>query len=343
MAKFTIDKAGLLTTVQDKGRWGYQQFGMSVAGAMDQFSLSLANLLVGRDRGDAALECTFLGPDISFDCQELIAITGADMEPKLNGQPAPMWASIPVKPGDKLSLGSAKSGLRTYIAFSRGLELPMIMGSRSTFIRGKLGGLKGDKLEPGDEIPLGDKQAETLSYLPREEIPVYKKHATIRVVLGPQDDYFTKEAIETFLSSSYSISSDADRMGYRLEGPIIDHKDGADIISDGIVFGSVQVPGHGSPILMMADRQTTGGYTKIATVVSADLNLLAQMGPGWTMDFRELSLDEARKSYLDYEDKLSKLEEKIKKLSYQPVSTRKFSLNFQGKDYLVEVEEIDRG
>lgn len=343
MARFKIDKAGLLTSIQDKGRWGYQQFGMSVAGAMDLFSLAIANLLVGRDRGDAALECTFLGPDLSFDCQEVIAITGADMEPKLNGQPVAMWSSILVKPGDKLSLSSARSGLRSYIAFSRGIDLPLIMGSRSTFIRGKLGGLNGDKLALGDEIPLGEKMAEYLSFLPRNEVPVYEKHATIRVVLGPQDDYFTKEAIETFLSSSYSISSDADRMGYRLEGPKIDHKDGADIISDGIVFGSVQVPGHGSPIIMMADRQTTGGYTKIATVVSADLNLLAQMGPGWTMDFKVLTLEEARETYLDYEEKLNTLENQIKSRSYLPGHTRKFNLKVQGKSFTVEVDEIDRG
>lgn len=143
MNKIIINKAGLLTTIQDKGRWGYQEYGMSVAGAMDHFAMNVANLLLGNDSNEALLECTYSGPEIGFYCDETISITGADMCPKINGKTAPMWTCLYLKAGDKLQLTSAKSGIRSYIAFSRGLDVPLIMGSKSTFIRGKLGGLQG--------------------------------------------------------------------------------------------------------------------------------------------------------------------------------------------------------
>lgn len=337
-----IVKAGLFTTIQDKGRWNYQRFGMPVAGAMDHFATRVANMLVGNDDYDAVLEITFMGPKIQFNCDEIISITGANMGPRINQNTVPMWTSIKVKAGDVLSFDGITSGLRSYIAFSRGLDVPEIMGSKSTYTRGKLGGYKGRKLADGDIIPLGEAEAlpDTGSYLPQKYVPIYKKENTIRVVMGPQDDHFTKEGKSTFLNFTYNISSEADRMGYRLEGPKIEHKDGADIISDGIVFGSVQVPGHGLPIIMMADRQTTGGYTKIATVITPDLSTLAQMSPGSTIKFKEVSVKESHGIYREYEQQFKEIKSFIESNKFYFHTTRSFNVSVNGIKYNVSISEI---
>lgn len=342
MNNITINKAGLFTTIQDLGRWGYQQFGMTVAGAMDQFAMRVANMLVGNDENEAVLECTFLGPEIKFDCEEIISITGANMNPKINGEPALMWTSIKVNPGDILTFTGVISGLRAYIAFSRGLDVPEIMGSKSTFIRGKLGGLEGRKLQDNDEINLRERPLkETGSYLSKDLIPVYEKDSVVRVIMGPQDDYFTDEAIETFLNSTYKVTSEADRMGYRLDGPKIEHKTGPDIISDGIVFGSIQVPGHGSPIIMMGDRQTTGGYTKIATVITPDLSLLAQMGPGWNVKFKKISVEESHALYKEYENRFKEIKTFIDNNKFKFYRTKNLNLNISGVAFHVKINEIE--
>lgn len=317
MPKIIINNPGLLTTIQDRGRWGFQNVGMSVAGAMDLFALRCANLLIGNDEYEAALEITFMGPEIKFNCSEVISITGADMSPTINEKEVPMWQSIRINDGDILKLSGAKSGIRTYIAFSRGFNVPSIMKSKSTFLRGNLGGFEGRKLNIGDEIELNDKDLGNIGYqLSEEYIPEYSKTADISIVFGPQEDYFSEEARNTFISSEYKITSESDRMGFRLDGPKIEHLNGADIISDGIVFGSIQVPGHGNPIIMMADRQTTGGYTKIATVISSDLSKVAQLIPGSTIRFHEKSIEEAQDIYIKYENTFEEIKESLKKSSF---------------------------
>ena len=342
MNKIKILKSGLFTTIQDKGRWDYQKFGMSVAGAMDQFAMRVANMLVDNEEFCAVIETTFLGPEIEFFCDEVIAITGGDMSPKLNGETVQMWTSLLVEEGDKLTFAGAKSGVRSYIAFSRALNVPEIMGSKSTFVRGNLGGFEGRKLDNGDEIPLGEREiASKGSFLSNKDTPIYQKDNKIRVVLGPQDDYFTDEALNLFLNTSFQITSEADRMGYRLDGPKIGHKAGADIISDGIVFGSIQVPGHGSPILMMADRATTGGYTKIATVITPDLSTLAQMGPGASIRFEKTSIQQAQDIYKDYENKLKDIKKNIQENKFEFDKNILFNLNMLGKSYTVMVREIE--
>lgn len=342
MAKIKIIKPGMFTTIQDKGRWGYQRFGIPVAGTMDDFATRVANILVGNAEYSAVLESTFLGPEIIFDCDEIISITGADMNPKINGEPVLMWTSLLIKERDILSFSRAVSGVRSYIGFSRGLNVPEIMGSKSTFTRGVLGGYEGRKLAGGDEIKLGNRDlCSSGSYLPSEFIPTYKSEETIRVIMGPQDDYFTDEAIETFLGSKYTITHESDRMGYRLEGPKIIHKNGADIISDGIVFGSIQVPGHGSPIIMMADRATTGGYTKIATVTTPDLVSLAQMGPGNAVRFRNISLEEAHGIYKEYENRFMKIKDIINDNRFEFGRIRKFNIKIEGTSYSVDIREVN--
>lgn len=342
MSKIKIVKAGLFTTIQDKGRWGYQRFGMSVAGAMDHFATRVANMLVGNDEYAAVLEGTYLGPEIIFDCDEVIAITGTNMKPKINGEAIEMWTSIPVNAGDKLTFSGVLRGLRCYIAFSRGLDVPDIMGSKSTFTRGNVGGFEGRKLANNDEITLGERKLDsTGSYLPKKYIPLYEKDQIIRVVMGPQDDHFTDEAIETFLNSSFKITSEADRMGYRLEGPKIVHKTVADIISDGIVFGSIQVPGHGSPIVMMADRATTGGYTKIATAITPDLSVLAQMSPGGSMNFKKVTVNESHELYKEYESKFAEIKDFIQNNRFEFDRNMMFYFNMMGNSYNITVREIE--
>ncbi len=342
MNRIRFIKSGLFTTIQDKGRWGYQQFGMPVAGAMDYFSLRVANLLLGNEENDAVLETTFLGPEIEFECDEIIAITGANMKPSINGEPVNMWTSLAVAKGDRLSFSSAVKGLRGYIAFSRGINVAEVMGSKSTYIRGKLGGLEGRKIANGDELPLGEVNlSSTGSYIPNRLIPSYPKNYSLRVVLGPQDDYFTDQGVKTFLNSTYTITSEADRMGYRLDGPIIEHKNGGDIISDGIVFGSVQVPGGGLPIIMMSDRGTTGGYTKIATVVSPDLSILAQMAPGTSLNFKEVDVYESHRIYKDHEAKIQEIKEFINNNRFDFNKNMLFSLNLLGRSFNVTVREVE--
>lgn len=343
MSSIKILNPGLLTTIQDKGRWGYQKFGMSVAGVMDDFASRVANMLVGNDEYEAVLEVTLLGVEILFSCHELISITGGNINPKINGNSVPMWTSLLVKAGDRLSSSAAVSGIRSYISFSRGLDVPEIMGSKSTFTRGHLGGFEGRKLNKGDEIKLGTKELPLQgSYLPDKYRPLYSKNNTIRVVLGPQDDYFSEEAIEVFLNSTYTITSEADRMGYRLDGPKINHLDGADIVSDGIVFGSVQVPGHGSPIIMMADRQTTGGYTKIATVITPDLPILAQLSPGSTINFEKLTVEESHIIYKEYEERFKDINEFIQKNKFDFSQVRQVNLKINGISFDVGIREVKK-
>lgn len=314
MGIIKIIKPGLFTTVQDKGRMGFQRYGIPVAGAMDDFSFRVANILVGNDENAAALETTFMGPHIQIEFNGFIAITGANMEPKINGNNIKMWRSLEVHKGDSLTFSGASQGLRSYIAFGGGLEVTEVLNSKSTYVRGSLGGYNGRKLMEGDEISvaLSNSKAEAGKYISPVYIPRYAKKNMVRVVLGPQDDHFSSEVIETFLNSPYKITAEADRMGYRLEGPTLTHVKGPDIISDGIVFGSVQVPGHGSPIVMMADRQTTGGYTKIATVIWADLPLLAQMGPGDTIHFQEVTIEEGQDIFAQYEENINNIKIRVK-------------------------------
>lgn len=292
-----IIEPGLLTTVQDSGRSGFQKYGICVAGVMDSFSAICGNLLVENSENEAVLEVTILGPRIEFLHDTIIAITGGDLSPLLNNSPIGMWESVIAKKGDELSFGGLRSGCRAYIAIAGGIDVPVVMGSRSTYLRGNLGGFNGRALAEGDELPVGkiakDIKEIGLRKMPEEFIPIYRNKTQLHIIPGPQDDCFSEEDKEIFLNSEYEVTNQSDRMGYRLKGPVIKHKKGPDIISDGIPPGGIQIPGHGNPIIMLADRQTTGGYTKIATVISTDLGLVAQGKPGDIFQFKITTLEEA--------------------------------------------------
>lgn len=296
---------GLFTTVQDEGRWGYQAYGMPVAGAMDRYTCRVANLLVGNHKGAAVLEMTMLGGTFEFLNDSFISVCGADMKPKLAGTEVPNWSAFPAPAGSVLSLEYASAGCRTYLAVRGGIDVPPVMGSRSTYTRAGVGGLEGRPLKVGDILSVGgDWWFPALpARLPEQFTAHDKREQTLRVILGPQDDMFTREGIMTLLESRYAVTNEADRMGYRLEGPRIEHAGPADIISDALPEGAVQVPAHGMPIVMMADRQTTGGYPKIATVIGPDLRLLAQGRPGDVFRFRSCSDQEAIDALRDEEQR----------------------------------------
>ena len=296
----TVLNPGLLTTVQDQGRIGYQQFGVSVSGVMDPRSAALANILVGNDEKEAVLECTMMGPHLQFNQANCIAITGGDLMPTLDGKPIPNYTAVKVEAGQVLKFTMPKTGCRAFIAFAGGLDIPEVMGSRSTYMKAKIGGLNGRKLAKGDVIGFRAPKAElkNMNFRSMASEFVPRKEYTVRVVLGPQDDYFTDAGIQTFLSEVYSVTAEFDRMGCRLEGAVIQHKEGGDIISDGIAFGAIQVPSSGQPIIMLGDRQTTGGYTKIANVISADFRILAQLKQGDKVRFEKVSVKAAQDALL---------------------------------------------
>jgi biotin-dependent carboxylase-like uncharacterized protein len=297
-----VIEPGLLTTVQDLGRHGYQRFGVPVGGAMDAFALRAANGLVGNPWDAAGLEMTVLGPRLRLPHGCLVAVTGADLGLRIGGREAPLWTAIRARAGSTVEYAGLRSGCRAYLAVAGGIAVPPVMGSRATYLEAGLGGYQGRALRAGDVLPIGEWSLEAASWpgqrVPEGVIPCYAQSVTVRVVLGPQDDHFSRRGLETFLSSAYRVSSASNRTGYRLAGPAVEHRASADIVSDGIPLGSIQVPADGQPILMMADRPTTGGYAKIATVASADIPLLAQLLPGASqVCFEATTIEDAQSSY----------------------------------------------
>lgn len=283
--------SGWFTTVQDGGRWGYQAYGMPVAGALDRYAYRVVNLLAGNQKDAAVLEMTVRGGTFAFRRAVLVAFGGADMQARLDGVKVPNWSAVPVSAESVLAFGEALAGGRTYLAVRGGIATPLVLGSRSTYVRAAVGGMEGRALKPGDILPSGrlSGAAAVPAALPVDWVPAYGHEIILKVMLGPQDDLFAEEGLRTFFESSYVVSLEADRMGYRLDGPKIRHRGPADIISEALPEGAVQVPAHGRPIVMMADRQTTGGYPKIATVIGPCLPLLAQARPGDRVRFQRSS------------------------------------------------------
>ncbi|MFZ7102133.1 MAG: biotin-dependent carboxyltransferase family protein [Peptococcaceae bacterium] len=343
MGLMKVISPGFLSTFQDLGRFGYQKYGMPVAGAMDEYSLRVANLLVGNREGEACLEITLLGPSLEFTAESVIALTGADLGAALNGRKLPLWQTIHLHKGDRLEFGGIKAGCRTYLAVAGGFNIPEVMESKSTYMRGKMGGYQGRALKKADEvsIPLPSREAlrRVNSKVPEEYLYNFTGPEPVRVVLGPQDAAFSKEGIMTFLNSSYQVTNQADRMGYRLKGPKIEHRSSPDIISDGIAPGAVQVPGEGMPIIMMADRQTIGGYTKIATIISADLPKVAQAKPGDALRFQAVSLAEARQIAERFTNTLRLIKDYLLAPG-QLKKVRHLKVKINDKEFFLAVQEI---
>jgi biotin-dependent carboxylase-like uncharacterized protein len=293
MTELVVQDPGPLTTVQDLGRPGHLRVGIPASGPMDREAFLLANRLIGNPDGAAGLECTLIGTRVEFSDERLVAITGADMAPTVNGSPVPAWQALRVHAGDVLRLGPARSGVRAYLAVAGGIDTPPVLGSRATYVRGRLGGLQGRALRKGDRLPLGRVGAARPWRMRPERVPAYGGEPELAVVLGPQDDRFTPKGIAALFEGPYQMLPQSDRMGARLQGPFIEHTRGHDIISDGVALGGIQVIGEGQPIVLLADRQSTGGYTKIGTVCSFDIGRLAQVKPGGRLRFRRVTVAEA--------------------------------------------------
>lgn len=345
METIKILDAGLLTTVQDLGRYGFQRYGVSASGVMDEYSAKIANKLVGNKVGEAVLETTLKGVQIEFLQNTAVAITGGNCDVTLNGTKIELWQSYLVNRGDILKMGICRSGLRNYLAFAGGIDVPIIMNSKSTNLKAKVGGFNGRKLMTGDVLSVGVGSLEAPLTLNKHYIPTYSKDIKVGVILGQQDDHFTEAGIKTFLNENYTVTQESDRMGIRLSsvsGATIEHKNGADIISDGITFGAIQVPGSGQPIVMMADRQTTGGYTKIGNVISSDLAKLAQATPGTKVKFVEYTLEQAVQAIKNNDIIINNQNSYISPVKEEVVdsSSRDYRIKINNKIFELKVERI---
>jgi len=299
---------GPLATIQDRGRTGWQRFGVSVAGAMDPVGLTLANLLVGNPHDMAAIEVTLSGGIWQVEAESArLAFAGAGIAASIDGRPAASHRSHTLKRGQHFAIGALADAARGYLAVAGGFGLSPVLGSMSTHLRSRIGGLDGMPIRTEQELPLTLDSAPGGTDLAFDPALLPAMPARFRAIPGPQDDAFTREGIETLFSAGYAVTAEADRMGMRLSGPRIAHAGGYNIVSDGIAPGSIQVPGAGLPIILFADRQTTGGYPKIATVVSADLGFLARRRPGDTVRFERTDRAGAARLRKDLSDRLARL------------------------------------
>lgn len=302
---------GQLATVQDDGRIGHQQEGIPVAGPMDRLALRVANLLVGNDVGTAVLECTLVGPTVRFDEHALIALTGGDLAVTAGSVPLPLWRPICIPAGTVVSAMAAVRGCRGYIGIAGGIDVPPVLGSRSTYVRASLGGMDGRPLRRGDRVPIGTptelgrriadavaggrgRDRVTIAHwgTATSLLPRYTSAPVIRVLEGEHTHLLTPESAQQLWNAEFRVGAQSDRMGYRLEGPMLPTS-GDELLSFGLVSGAVQVPRNGQPILLMADCQTAGGYPVVATVVSASLPVAAQLLPGDEVRFAEVTPERA--------------------------------------------------
>lgn len=335
---------GMLTTVQDDGRWGLQHIGVPVSGAMDRQALALGNLLVGNEEGAAALEITLSGPRLAFTTDALVAVTGADMGLQVDGCDVPAWTAVLVAAGSVLSMaGSSGAGCRACLCVAGGIDVPDVLGSRSTLLQAALGGFEGRALYMGDRLHLHPltRQVRCLEGFscPLGLRPLYAVDEPVQVLPGPQADALTPGARQTFLKETWTVSNASDRMGCRLEGPRLDLKGSADVLSEVIPEGAVEVTGSGLPIVMLADRQTTGGYVKPFVIASAALGWLAQRRPGDSVRFRMCSLDDAREM-LEKQSSARKELARLQAIWRQCRAGGILHLTMNGVRYVVEWQDV---
>ena len=336
---FRVLKPGPFTTVQDCGRKGYMAWGVPESGAADGFSLRAANLLAGNPETSAALEITLGGFRAEFISAAVIALYGGLCPAELDGIPLRAGEALRAEAGAILDVGTIARGTRVYLAARGGIDVPKVLGSRATYLKASLGGYKGRALKSGDELMCG---------LSEESIPLLRaKDGTgapsldrledgtclLRVIQGTMPERFEEGGLQRLTDGEYAVSPECDRMGIRLSGPAIHHTRGADILSGGIEPGAVQVPGSGYPIILMADRQTTGGYTKICSVISADRPKLGQLRPSDRVRFNVVDVVKAHEEHLQ-------MERMLKAMCISALPARKFSLRIGGEDFAVEVEEL---
>lgn len=303
---FDILEPGLSTTVQDQGRIGYYRFGIPQGGSMDQYSATLANRLVGNTPAEAVLECTYIGPKIVTTEDAVLAVTGAPVDVFVNGTPAAQYERLDLKAGDELRFGVIKGGTKYFIAVHGGIDVPAVLGSRSTYPIGAIGGVNGRALAAGDRVPVGvgvDNGLPPLQSIAENDRPAFSKEVRVRVLLGLYDHNLSERGLENLLESEWTLTPVADRMGLRYQGPGVEWKerkqpfgagqDPSNIVDAGYAVGSIQIPGGTQPIILHRDAVSGGGYAMVATVISADMDLVARCAPGTKTRFDAVTMEQA--------------------------------------------------
>ncbi|MGM7636039.1 biotin-dependent carboxyltransferase family protein [Bacillus sp. Hm123] len=322
-----ITRSGFFTTVQDRGRTGNRQYGVVVSGAMDDLSLRLGNWLVGNECGAGALEMTMTGASVQFDEPVFVAFTGAEASIECQGKPIPMWRPVYIPQGSEVHVKRCIQGSRVYLCIAGGIDVPKILGSRSTYVRGPFGGFEGRALKKGDSLPIGrpnEMIQAVIDAIPKANVrvlatnwgiapSVYQclKNTRVRCIEGSEYSYFTTASQQDFWRTPYKITPESDRMGFRLDGTRLEMSGSKEMISEAVAIGTIQVPSSGQPIILMADRQTTGGYPKIANVITFDIPTLAQKLPRTELHFEYVTLEEAQRLYVQRERELQMIRSAI--------------------------------
>ncbi|WP_145050160.1 biotin-dependent carboxyltransferase family protein [Paenibacillus xylanexedens] len=320
-----VIRSGLLSTVQDEGRFGQRQYGIHPGGAMDTFAARVSNMVVGNTRNAAVIEMTMTGSELRFEEDQLISLCGADLTAMVDDMDIPMWRPIVIPAGAVLRFGRCRSGLRTYMAVAGGIDVPVIMGSRSTDLKTGIGGINGRALRDGDKLSIGKPSTEasmildfwgtkrksgvhrvktTAWYFSSNEWPGYHTEPVLRIVPGIEDRGFTEESLRKFYEEPYLVSPQSDRMGYRMQGAVLEQKQVQNRLSEAVTYGTVQIPADGQPIILMADHQTIGGYPVLGQVAKVDLPILAQARPGTRVTFKRITSREAEILWLEQEKHL---------------------------------------
>lgn len=319
-----INRSGLLTTVQDLGRFGFRKEGIILSGSMDKFAHRISNILVGNEESDAVLEITVIGPELHINKETLISICGANLYPKINGCPIPMWRPIFIKKDSVLTFGKCQFGMRAYLSIAGSFKIKEVMKSKSTYLRAKVGGYKGRQIEKNDILDIGEPSqiSEIIKrrlhannnitksevswftskwFISSKTLPYYCDNPLIRVLKGPEYDFFTDKSKKDLFYKTFEITHHSDRMGFRLKGSSLKLEEEKSMISDAVSIGTIQVPPDGNPIVLMSDSQTTGGYPRIAHVISVDLSVLSQLKPGCHIKFSEITLEKAQELLIERE------------------------------------------
>lgn len=321
-----VTKPGLHDAIQDLGRFGYQKIGVVAGGVMDPFSHRVANMLVGNAEKEATLEMTLVGPRLLFKEDALVAICGGDLAPTIAGMSMPMWRPVFIRKGSELRFGPAKAGSRSYLAVAGGFTVPVVLGSRSTYVKAGLGGVEGRTLQKGDVLQFESGQSRIMKeklasggpfqatdwHIAPKLLPNLSKRYEIKVMRGRQYELFDEVSCQRFWSEPFTVSSQSDRMGYRMNGPTLQLKEPIEMVSEAVTYGSIQVPPDGNPIILVADRQTTGGYPKIGQMSSIDFTKLAQAKAGDQLLFTEVTIEESQRLLLKQEMNLKELRAAIR-------------------------------
>ncbi|MBS7525448.1 biotin-dependent carboxyltransferase family protein [Fusibacter paucivorans] len=341
MGSIHVVNAGGMVTVQDMGRYGYQSLGVPVSGAMDTNALKIANRLVGNDDGEACLEFVMTGGQYHFSTDTAVALTGADMDFKVNDRTVPMYETLYLHQGDELTANYAKMGVYAYMAVSGGIDVPKVLGSRSTFIRGRFGGVEGRALRPGDQLPLIDTAMPKYLKMPNSLVKIPYEERTVHFTPSSVDREQCASYHQLFQKNDYRIDAMSDRMGYRLSGDAIQMMGGNDMLSVPVGAGTIQLPGNGQPIVLLADRQTTGGYRQLGQIWTSDMSYFVQQQAGSRIRFCAGAISAARAQLKAYEDALTAFFSNSPSKKVKNAAPKRYRITIANKTYQVVVQPLN--